>query len=117
MVQKEVADRLTAAPGSKTYGIPTVKLAWYATPARPAGCRRPSSGRCPTWTPGWSRSPGASRPPPAAAEAVFAVVDAAFAQRRKTLRSALAGWAGGADARPSGRPRPPASTRGCAARR
>jgi 16S rRNA (adenine1518-N6/adenine1519-N6)-dimethyltransferase len=28
---------------------------------------------------------------------VFACVDAAFAQRRKTLRAALAGWAGGAD--------------------
>jgi len=39
------------------------------------------------------------REPPAAVdrEKVFAVVDAAFAQRRKTLRAALAGWAGGAD--------------------
>ena len=36
MVQQEVADRLTAAPGSRVYGVPTVKLAWFAT-ARPAG--------------------------------------------------------------------------------
>ena len=41
------------------------------------------------------------RPPPATAASraeVFAVIDAAFAQRRKTLRSALAGWAGSAAA-------------------
>ena len=34
MVQAEVADRLAAEPGSKTYGIPSVKLAWYAAAAR-----------------------------------------------------------------------------------
>ena len=36
MVQQEVADRLTATPGTRIYGAPSVKLAWYAT-ARPAG--------------------------------------------------------------------------------
>ena len=66
-------------------------------PVRPGRCRAPCSGRCPTWIPGWSRSPGATRRPTTAArEEVFAVIDAAFRQRRKTLRAALAGWAGSA---------------------
>jgi 16S rRNA (adenine1518-N6/adenine1519-N6)-dimethyltransferase len=97
MVQKEVADRLTAGPGSKIYGIPSVKLAWYAT-SRQAGKVPPSvfwpvpnvdSGLV-----GFTRH----QPPDADRTAVFAVIDAAFAQRRKTLRAALAGWAGGAGA-------------------
>jgi 16S rRNA (adenine1518-N6/adenine1519-N6)-dimethyltransferase len=95
MVQSEVADRLVAAPGSRTYGTPSVKLAWYGA-ARRAG----SVSRAIFWpVPGvdsalvaWTR-----RQPPRAgidARAVFAVVDAAFSQRRKTLRSALSRWAG-----------------------
>ena len=62
MVQKEVADRLTAAPGSRVYGVPSVKLAWYAGPARRAGCPPASSGRCPMWSLGWSRSRAGGRP-------------------------------------------------------
>ncbi len=96
MVQKEVADRLTAAPGSRTYGVPSVKLAWYAS-ARQAG-RVPPSVFWPVPNVESGLVAFTRRPPPAGAdrEAVFAVVDAAFAQRRKTLRAALAGWAGGA---------------------
>jgi len=97
MVQAEVADRLAAAPGSRTYGVPSVKAAWYAE-VRKSG----SVGRTVFWPAphvdsglvGFRR-----RPPPAGdRSATFAVVDAAFAQRRKTLRAALAGWAGGPDA-------------------
>jgi 16S rRNA (adenine1518-N6/adenine1519-N6)-dimethyltransferase len=97
MVQKEVADRLTAAPGSKTYGVPSVKLAWYAR-ARPAG-RVPPAVFWPVPNVDSGLVAFERREPPAEVprEAVFAVVDAAFAQRRKTLRTALAGWAGGAD--------------------
>jgi 16S rRNA (adenine1518-N6/adenine1519-N6)-dimethyltransferase len=94
MVQAEVADRLAAPPGSRTYGIPSVKAAWYAD-VRPAG----TVGRSVFWP-----VPNVDsalvrlvrRTPPASAprEDVFACVDAAFAQRRKTLRAALAGWAG-----------------------
>jgi 16S rRNA (adenine1518-N6/adenine1519-N6)-dimethyltransferase len=96
MVQKEVADRLAAAPGSKTYGIPSVKLAWYAT-ARPAG-RVPPSVFWPVPNVDSGLVAFARHEPPAGADrlATFEVVDAAFAQRRKTLRAALAGWAGGA---------------------
>jgi 16S rRNA (adenine1518-N6/adenine1519-N6)-dimethyltransferase len=98
MVQKEVADRLTATPGSKTYGVPSVKLAWYATP-RSAG-RVPPSVFWPVPNVDSGLVAFARRDPPLRGvprESVFAVVDAAFAQRRKTLRTALAGWAGGAD--------------------
>ena len=97
MVQKEVADRLVAAPGSKVYGVPSVKLAWYAR-ARPAG-RVPATVFWPVPNVESGLVAFDRRPQPADVprEAVFAVVDAAFAQRRKTLRAALAGWAGGPD--------------------
>ncbi|HWB35915.1 MAG TPA: 16S rRNA (adenine(1518)-N(6)/adenine(1519)-N(6))-dimethyltransferase RsmA, partial [Rugosimonospora sp.] len=97
MVQKEVADRLTAPPGSRTYGVPSVKLAWYAS-ARPAG-RVPPNVFWPVPNVESGLVSFTRREPPAEADrlATFAVVDAAFAQRRKTLRAALAGWAGGAD--------------------
>ena len=98
MVQKEVADRLTAAPGSRIYGAPSVKLAWYAA-AHQAG-RVPASVFWPVPNVESALVSFTRRPPPAPVdrEAVFAVVDAAFGQRRKMLRSALAGWAGSADA-------------------
>ncbi|WP_250003251.1 16S rRNA (adenine(1518)-N(6)/adenine(1519)-N(6))-dimethyltransferase RsmA [Actinoplanes sp. M2I2] len=96
MVQKEVADRLVAGPGSKVYGIPSVKLAWYAQ-ARSAG-KVPPAVFWPVPNVDSGLVAFTRRTPPAGADrrAVFAVVDAAFAQRRKTLRAALAGWAGGA---------------------
>ncbi|MGE5827606.1 MAG: 16S rRNA (adenine(1518)-N(6)/adenine(1519)-N(6))-dimethyltransferase RsmA [Micromonosporaceae bacterium] len=97
MVQREVADRLTASPGSRTYGVPSVKLAWYAR-ARPAG-RVPASVFWPVPNVESGLVAFTRCEPPAGADRaeVFAVVDAAFAQRRKMLRSALAGWAGGSD--------------------
>lgn len=94
MVQKEVADRLAAPPGSRTYGVPSVKAAWYAV-VRPLG----SVSRTVFW-PAPNVDSGlvslTRREPPKGADraAVFAVIDAAFAQRRKTLRAALSGWAG-----------------------
>jgi 16S rRNA (adenine1518-N6/adenine1519-N6)-dimethyltransferase len=98
MVQLEVAERLTARPGSKVYGIPSVKLAWYAT-AKLAGKVPPSVfWPVPNVESGlvaFTRHDTASGIP---RSDVFAVIDAAFAQRRKTLRAALAGWAGSADA-------------------
>jgi 16S rRNA (adenine1518-N6/adenine1519-N6)-dimethyltransferase len=97
MVQAEVADRMCAAPGSRVYGAPSVKLAWYAA-ARAAG----TVPRTVFWpVPNVdSRLVSFRRhdPPaaPASREEVFTVVDAAFGQRRKTLRAALSGWAGSA---------------------
>jgi 16S rRNA (adenine1518-N6/adenine1519-N6)-dimethyltransferase len=99
MVQAEVADRLVAGPGSRTYGVPSVKVAWYAAATR-AGAVPPSVfWPVPNVDSGLVRL--TRREPPASTAgraAVFAAVDAAFAQRRKTLRAALAGWAGSAAA-------------------
>jgi 16S rRNA (adenine1518-N6/adenine1519-N6)-dimethyltransferase len=97
MVQKEVADRLTAGPGSKVYGVPSVKLAWYAA-ARSAG-KVPPAVFWPVPNVDSGLVAFSRRTPPGDIDRslVFAVVDAAFAQRRKTLRAALAGWAGGPD--------------------
>lgn len=99
MVQLEVAERLAARPGSKIYGVPSVKAAWYADVALAGNVGRSVFWPVPNVDSGLvsltRREPpvtGASR------EEVFACVDAAFAQRRKTLRAALASWAGSAQA-------------------
>jgi 16S rRNA (adenine1518-N6/adenine1519-N6)-dimethyltransferase len=95
MVQAEVADRLAAPPGSRTYGIPSVKAAWYAEVRRAGPVPRAVFWPVPNVDSGLVRL--IRRDPPAdpsIRKQVFAVVDAAFAQRRKTLRAALAGWAG-----------------------
>jgi 16S rRNA (adenine1518-N6/adenine1519-N6)-dimethyltransferase len=99
MVQREVAERLVARPGSRLYGVPSAKLAWYAE-ARQVG-RVPPRVFWPVPNVDSGLVAFTRREPPAPAalrNAVFAVVDAAFAQRRKMLRSALAEWAGGPDA-------------------
>ncbi|MGH3325900.1 MAG: 16S rRNA (adenine(1518)-N(6)/adenine(1519)-N(6))-dimethyltransferase RsmA, partial [Streptomyces sp.] len=99
MVQSEVADRLAAPPGSKVYGVPSVKASWYCEVKRAGAIGRSVFWPAPNVDSGLVSL--VRRDPPrtsAAREEVFAVVDAAFAQRRKTLRSALAGWAGSAAA-------------------
>jgi len=99
MVQAEVADRMTAPPGSRIYGVPSVKLAWFAAARRAGTVPRSVFWPVPNVDSGLVAF--ARRPPPepdVPREEVFAVVDAAFAQRRKTLRAALARWAAGPDA-------------------
>jgi 16S rRNA (adenine1518-N6/adenine1519-N6)-dimethyltransferase len=92
LLQKEVAERLTAQPGSRAYGSLTVFTAVHAE-ARILGRVRPGAFRPPPKVE--SAFVGLSlRPPPLpAAElpAFFALVREAFAQKRKTLRNALAG--------------------------
>ncbi|MCD7101852.1 16S rRNA (adenine(1518)-N(6)/adenine(1519)-N(6))-dimethyltransferase RsmA [Pseudoclavibacter sp. 13-3] len=99
MVQSEVADRVAAAPGSKIYGVPSVKAAWYG-PWRLAG----SVGKHVFWpapnvTSGLLAGdirPIADRPGGETLRlSTFRAVDAAFAQRRKTLRQSLAGLVDG----------------------
>jgi 16S rRNA (adenine1518-N6/adenine1519-N6)-dimethyltransferase len=95
MVQAEVADRMCAGPGSRVYGVPSAKLAWYAS-TRPAGTV-PRSVFWPVPNVDSKLVAFTRRDPPptgATREEVFAVIDAAFGQRRKTLRAALAAWAG-----------------------
>jgi 16S rRNA (adenine1518-N6/adenine1519-N6)-dimethyltransferase len=95
MVQAEVAERMCAGPGSRVYGVPSAKLAWYAS-ARLAGTV-PRSVFWPVPNVD-SKLVAFTRhdPPPTTASRaeVFTVIDAAFGQRRKTLRAALGGWAG-----------------------
>jgi 16S rRNA (adenine1518-N6/adenine1519-N6)-dimethyltransferase len=99
MVQAEVADRLVAAPGTRTYGVPSAKAAWYAAATRAGAVPAAVFWPVPNVESGLVRL--VRRDPPsttATRQDVFAVIDAAFAQRRKTLRAALAGWAGSAPA-------------------
>ncbi|UGY91869.1 16S rRNA (adenine(1518)-N(6)/adenine(1519)-N(6))-dimethyltransferase RsmA [Streptomyces gobiensis] len=99
MVQSEVADRLAAAPGSKVYGVPSVKANWYAEVKRAGAIGRSVFWPAPNVDSGLVSLVRHDPPKTSATRAeVFAVVDAAFAQRRKTLRAALAGWAGSAAA-------------------
>ncbi len=99
MVQAEVADRLAAGPGSKVYGIPSVKAAWYAEVRRAGAVGRNVFWPAPNVDSGlvaWTR-----REPPrttATRQQVFAVIDAAFAHRRKALRPSLRGLCGSAEA-------------------
>jgi len=99
MVQSEVADRLAAQPGSKVYGIPSVKAAWFADVRRAGAIGRSVFWPAPNVDSGlvaWTR-----RDPPSTSvtrEQVFRVVDAAFAHRRKALRPSLRELAGSAEA-------------------
>lgn len=99
MVQSEVAERLAAAPASRVYGAPSVKLAWWGR-ARLAG----QISRTVFWpVPNVDSSLVAverrpDRLPVELRSDTFAAVDLGFRQRRKMLRSALAGWAGSAAA-------------------
>ncbi|WP_420819171.1 16S rRNA (adenine(1518)-N(6)/adenine(1519)-N(6))-dimethyltransferase RsmA [Nonomuraea lactucae] len=95
MVQSEVADRLAAGPGSKVYGVPSVKAAWYADVRRAGPVGRTVFWPVPNVDSGLVSLTRRDPPPTSASrEEVFTVIDAAFAQRRKTLRAALASWAG-----------------------
>lgn len=103
MVQAEVGHRLAADPGSKVYGAPSVKAAWYGD-WRIAG----QVSRMVFWPVpnvdsvlvGFERGPAPGDPPGTEAErvAVFGLVDAAFQQRRKMLRQSLSGRFGGSAA-------------------
>ena len=103
MVQAEVGERLAAPPGSKVYGAPSVKAAWYG-PWRLAG----TVSRQVFWpVPNVDSVLVAFErdPEPRGTEtervATFRIVDAAFQQRRKMLRQALAGMLGGTAAEAS----------------
>jgi len=99
MVQAEVADRLAAPPGSRTYGVPSAKAAWFADVRRAGAVGRNVFWPAPNvdsglvaWTRREPRTDRVSR------QQVFAVIDAAFAQRRKVLRGVLRTVAGSTEA-------------------
>ena len=93
MVQSEVADRLAAAPGSKVYGVPSVKASFYGQVRRAGAVGKNVFWPAPKIESGLVRidrfqpSPW----PDGVKDSAFTLIDAAFAQRRKTLRAALAG--------------------------
>lgn len=98
MVQLEVADRLAAQPGTKIYGVPSVKAAFYGTVSKAGTIGKNVFWPAPKIESGLVRIDAEHRWDAATREAVFPLIDAAFAQRRKTLRSALASYYGSAQA-------------------
>jgi 16S rRNA (adenine1518-N6/adenine1519-N6)-dimethyltransferase len=95
MVQSEVADRLAAPPGSRTYGIPSAKAAWYCEVRRAGNVGRSVFWPVPRVDSALVLMERREVPVTTATRSdVFAVIDAAFAQRRKGLRGALASIAG-----------------------
>ena len=98
LVQAEVAARLVAGPGSKTYGSPSAKLAWYGRATSAGVVSRSIFWPIPNVDSALVYFEKRSSPLATSLRAeVFRVIDGAFAQRRKTLRQALAGWAGSPD--------------------
>lgn len=99
MVQAEVADRLAAKPGGKVYGIPSVKAAWWADVKNVGTVSRSIFWPAPNVD---SKLVGFTRRETAGTEEsrakVFTIIDAAFAQRRKMLRSALSSLYGSSSA-------------------
>jgi 16S rRNA (adenine1518-N6/adenine1519-N6)-dimethyltransferase len=90
MVQAEVGERLAAAPGSKIYGSPSVKAAWYGDFALAGTVSRQVFWPVPNVDSVLVRFERHEEPgTPAERAATFALVDAAFQQRRKMLRQAL----------------------------
>ncbi|NLC98919.1 MAG: 16S rRNA (adenine(1518)-N(6)/adenine(1519)-N(6))-dimethyltransferase RsmA [Actinomycetales bacterium] len=99
MVQAEVAHRLAAGPGGRTYGVPSVKARWYADVELAGTVGRNVFWPSPNVDSALVRLTRHEPPTGADRAATFALVDAAFAQRRKTLRAALSSVAGsGAEA-------------------
>ena len=98
MVQLEVADRLAAQPGSKVYGVPSVKAGFYGKVSKAGTIGKNVFWPAPNIESGLVRiDVFADAPWPVTDESrakVWPVIDAAFAQRRKTLRAALSGHFG-----------------------
>jgi 16S rRNA (adenine1518-N6/adenine1519-N6)-dimethyltransferase len=95
MVQLEVAERLAARPGSRTYGVPSLKAAWYGRVELAGRIGRNVFWPAPNVDSGLVSIVRGTPPETTASRAdVFRCIDAAFLQRRKSLRAALAGWAG-----------------------
>ena len=90
MVQAEVADRMAAGPGSKIYGVPSVKMAWYGEVTKAGSVGRNVFWPAPNVDSGLVRLVRKGHAfDPELRDLTFTIVDAAFGQRRKTLRTAL----------------------------
>ena len=96
MVQAEVADRLASGPGSKIYGVPSVKARWFGNVQKVANIGKNVFWPAPNIDSALVLIERHALPMADIAQSdLFAAIDAAFGQRRKMLRSALNGWANG----------------------
>ena len=97
MVQSEVADRLAAQPGSRTYGSPSVKLQWYGEVSKAGSISRSVFWPVPNVDSDLVQITRKKDVDQSIRKELFAVVDAAFSQRRKMLRSALSSMCAGSE--------------------
>jgi len=97
MVQSEVADRLAAQPGSRTYGSPSVKLQWYGDVSKAGSISRSVFWPVPNVDSDLIQITRKKDVDQSIRQELFAVVDAAFSQRRKMLRSALSSMCAGSE--------------------
>jgi len=97
MVQSEVADRLAASPGSRTYGSPSVKLQWYGEVSKAGSVSRSVFWPVPNVDSDLVQITRKKDVDLSMRKELFAVVDAAFSQRRKMLRSALSSMCEGSE--------------------
>jgi len=97
MVQSEVADRLAASPGSRTYGSPSVKLQWYGEVSKAGSVSRSVFWPIPNVDSDLVQITRKKDVDLSMRKELFAVVDAAFSQRRKMLRSALSSMCEGSE--------------------
>ena len=100
MVQAEVAQRLAAKPGSKIYGVPSVKLAWWADAEIASSISREVFWPVPrvdSLLLSFTRRTSPAANDEILRERTFSVIDAAFAQRRKMLRASLASFLGSSE--------------------
>ena len=97
MVQSEVADRLAASPGSRTYGSPSVKLQWYGEVSKAGSVSRSVFWPVPNVDSDLVQITRKKDVDQLIRKELFAVVDAAFSQRRKMLRSALSSMCAGSE--------------------
>ena len=97
MVQSEVADRLAAQPGSRTYGSPSVKLQWYGEVSKAGSVSRSVFWPVPNVDSDLVQITRKKDVDQSIRKELFAVVDAAFSQRRKMLRSALSSMCEGSE--------------------
>lgn len=99
MVQAEVGERLAAGPGSKVYGSPSVKAAWYGAFSLAGTVPRGVFWPVPNVDSILVRFERGTPPgDESLRQSTFRLIDAAFVQRRKTLRQSLAPVLGGASA-------------------
>jgi 16S rRNA (adenine1518-N6/adenine1519-N6)-dimethyltransferase len=95
MVQLEVAQRMAALPGSKIYGVPSVKIAWYGKCELAGNVGRNVFWPAPNVDSGLVRiTKSTDRHDESLRQRLFRIVDGAFGQRRKTLRSSLSNYFG-----------------------